>query len=874
MKVMKPMALALLTRPYEMQRRFFLGVSVIAFMPIGPQAALFSDIGMWKMLADELPPDQPLDAAIPKRYGEYLLSARACAPPGTRAQAVRVRARFGGRTKELLVAGDRYVEDGRMVGPEPFAEMPIDWQHAFGGPRFAANPLGRGMAEDPIPGVGFRVRVPNVLDPALPPHEQQGRPAGFGPLDVTWPQRARFAGTYDDRWLREDFPGYPRDIDWRFFNLAPEEQTFPAPLRGDEDYAFENLHPQEPEITGRLPGLAARAFVVRRGTDDLEEVPLVPTTAWFFPHRKRVVLVHHGAVRVQEEDARDVLRILAGADRAGVPRPVSAFAAVMAERLDPEKGAIAGLRDADLVPPELIVPDEDLEAEKALHEQQGLLQQNSRRRTQKEAEEARALVASHGLDPDEHGPVLPPPEEKKPTLDELPAFFRRTIDEAEARKKYEEERQEILMAETRQKLDASGVMTAAQLDAELATRPAGPPKFTAAGMRAEMVRLSLMTRQAGGDPSEINGYLNDPLFQNMWEQTEEMGREGYRLGAHMQGPAPRLDAEQQRQVVARLGAQRDWPRCNACGADLRGLDLSGRDFAEGWFDAAYLADANLMGSRLRRAVLAHAMLARARLDGADLTEANLGRADLRGANLTGAALDGAILGNALLAGAVLHRARLAGSNLSDLNVTGADFAGATMTGVIVIKTALQGLKAAGANLDQATFIECDLSGAALSRASLVGATFVKCRLEGADLGGAGLRNARFVDACALDGANVVGADLREANLRGVSLRGARLDEAILDGADLSECDLSDSRLEHVRAQGARFVAADFRRAVLARGDFMAAMLGRADLRGADLRSASFYEADLARVRTDSGTRHEGMLQTRMRLRPRWQEPPP
>lgn len=874
MKVMKPMALSLLTRPYEMERRFYLGVSVIAFVPIGHEAALFSDIGMWKMLAEELPADQPLDIAIPKRAGEFLLSARAFAPPGSEARAVRVLARFGARSKELLVAGDRHVEDGRATSPQPFKEMPIDWQHAYGGPKFAANPLGRGIEEEPIQGVGFRVRLPNVMDPAQPSHLQHQHPAGFGPMDVTWPQRARFAGTYGDVWLRDDFPGFPRDIDWRFFNVAPEDQVFPGLLQGNEEYAFENMHPTEPQLGGRLPGLAPRAFVVRRGTEELEEVPLGLTTAWFFPHRKRAVLVHHGALRVQEEDARDIIRLLIGADRAGALRPAAEFAAVMAARLDPKTGAIAGLRDADLVPADLIVPDADLEAEKALHQPSGIAQKHNRRRTELEAEKTRALVASYGLDPDEHGPAKVGPLEKAPTLDELPAHVERLMAQAEERKRLEDARQAVRMEELRRTLDASGVMTAAQLDAEIATRPAGPPKFTAAGMRAEMTQISLRARAAGGDPYEINQYLADPQFQMMWENTEAMVREAYRLGAHHQDPAPRMDEDRQRRALARLGAERDWPRADLCGANLDGFDLSGRDFSEAWFDACRLTGANFAGSRLQRAVLAHATLVRARLDGVQLAEANLGQTDLRGASLVGASLVGATLSKALLAGAVLRGADLSASNLSDLNVTGADFTGARMSGVIVLKTALAGFSAPQAILDQATFVECDLTGAVLAGASLLGATFVKCTLRDVDFTGTRLRNARFVQDCVLEGAGLVGADLTEANLRGVSLRGARFQDAVLDDADLSDCDLSDARLDHVRARNARFVAADFRRAVLMRGDFMAAMLGRADLRGADLTSASFYEADLARVRTDSTTRYEGMLQTRMRLRPRWQEPPP
>ena len=47
-------------------------------------------------------------------------------------------------------------------------------------------------------------------------------PVGFGPIDQTWPVRMRKAGTYDAEWLETRFPGFAADIDWTFFNAAPE----------------------------------------------------------------------------------------------------------------------------------------------------------------------------------------------------------------------------------------------------------------------------------------------------------------------------------------------------------------------------------------------------------------------------------------------------------------------------------------------------------------------------------------------------------------------------------------------------------------------------------------------------------------------------
>ena len=51
----------------------------------------------------------------------------------------------------------------------------------------------------------------------------------LGPLSRGWPQRARFAGTYDDEWLADVFPFLPKDFDERYYQAAPEDQQVPVP---------------------------------------------------------------------------------------------------------------------------------------------------------------------------------------------------------------------------------------------------------------------------------------------------------------------------------------------------------------------------------------------------------------------------------------------------------------------------------------------------------------------------------------------------------------------------------------------------------------------------------------------------------------------
>jgi hypothetical protein len=82
MKIIKPQTLSLLTRPFEFRREFWLGVSVIAFLPIGDAPVLLPETAMWPFLAEELPPDLPLDAAIPKARAEFLAVAHCHAPDG------------------------------------------------------------------------------------------------------------------------------------------------------------------------------------------------------------------------------------------------------------------------------------------------------------------------------------------------------------------------------------------------------------------------------------------------------------------------------------------------------------------------------------------------------------------------------------------------------------------------------------------------------------------------------------------------------------------------------------------------------------------------------------------------------------------------
>lgn len=864
MKTFKPLALATMSRPIEFQRRFFLGVSAISFCPIGDRPALLGEVAMWKFLADALPAGTALDTAMPKTAAEFLVTGSAFASGGVPAQTVTVTARLGAVTKQLAAVGDRWIQDGTPTQPLPFVEMPLGWDRAYGGPKYAQNPLGRGIEEMPIQGVGMRVLLPNVVLPQGVARPSTLAPVNFGPIDIAWPQRAGLAGTHDQRWLEEDFPGFARDIDWRILMTASPDQRFAGFLRGDEDYALTNLHPAEPELTGRLPGIAPRILIQRRGAERLEEVPLSLTTVWFFPARKRLVMIHHGRVRVQEEDARDVVRLILGADRLGAPRPASDFQDVMAARLHPEYGVLEALRDSALVPADLIVPDPDMEAERQMNEEQGLLRKRGRARELREHERERERLTALGLDPDIYGPPPPQAEEPLPSLEQLPAVVERIRNEAEKLKQEGEAFMAAREAETAEAAKAAG------MEPPDPRKPlAGPPTFSARAKRAEFEAAAAEAEAQGRDATMLRTMLADPETEKMWREAEEGERKGYLLAADGQRPAPLRDATESAALRARLmDGRRDGRRLDLCGADLSGLDLSRFDLTDAWLDGAILTGAKLTRATLKRAVLAHARLEGVSLAGADLEDANLGRAMLAGADLSQA-----LLRDAVLRGADLRRARLQGADLTNAAVSeavfeGADLSGALAANIVLNEANLAGIVAHDTRFDAAVLVKASLQGADFSGAVLNKASLIGVRAAGALFIGAELSGTMFVDGCELIGARFDKAKGKGTNFRGSALERAVFDGAVMDGADFSDCDLRGASFDLARAREARFVVADLRGARMTRADLMGASLARSDIRGADLSDTSFYEADFARIQGDATTRFDRVQRTRVRLNPR------
>ncbi|MBF0530801.1 MAG: DUF2169 domain-containing protein, partial [Deltaproteobacteria bacterium] len=271
MKVVKDQEQGVLLNYFGMKNKYFLSISILTFFSLDQPDQPLREQELWPLVKDELGPEAVLDLGMPKPRGEVLLQARCYSAPGHPIQAGEVLFRLGKIVKRLAVFGPRYWKEIASLvtfisDPEPFSVMDISYKNAFGGKDYSSNPLGRGFFPDGNPVGAGPWPLPTVefIDNLIGAPEDVPGPAGFSPYDFTWPQRTKYQGTYTQNWLRQDWPNFPDDFSWSYYNAAPEDQRLADGFfQGHEPISLINMHPTRSVIESRLSGLKPRCFLHR-----------------------------------------------------------------------------------------------------------------------------------------------------------------------------------------------------------------------------------------------------------------------------------------------------------------------------------------------------------------------------------------------------------------------------------------------------------------------------------------------------------------------------------------------------------------------------------------------------------------------------------
>lgn len=684
------------------------------------------------------------------------------------------RARVGGVDLSFAVVGDRHWRaDGGMTAPEPFTTMELCWERCFGGHRFHANPVGRGIGPDPNDPEG-RVALPNIEHPTrvIRSPAERPEPAGAWPIPRAWPERARFLGTYGADYARTRWPYFAADMSWRYGQAAREAQRVAGYWRGDEEIELHHLHPEHRVVRCRLPGLRPRVFLHERERPHgpLREVGLVLDTIAMDAGEGKAFAIWRGSTPCASESLDELTHLYLTQEPLGQARTEQEYLGAFFARV------------------------------------------------RSMWEEEQAFEAEAPEPPAPQAAPEPPRVGAEPETPPTPA----EILEARRRDALAQGWPEELVAE----LFPTEAPSAAEPDpkairAKLEAARAAAEQL-GMGDAATLLRgvLAHMDAPPASDDAEPASRAEPP--PGLWTAQERRDQVQQRIDAGE--PLRGLDLADADLSLMNL-AGRDLSGCILVRADLRGATLDGAILDGAILDEAKLEGATLRGASLREAsfafveadgvdftaaVLEDARAQRASLAGAifrqvqargleleeclavgaDFERAQLEEAELGASNFDEANFRDAVLTDARLAGASLRCACLDridaaklratdGADLSEAKVRWAMLAGATFAGGILI-----GTKLAESNLTRASFAAARLDGAELLAVRARAASFAGAYMAGASLAGADLYGARF-EAAQLTYANLANTNLYEAELWRADLTHAVLDGANVEGTKLA-----------------------------------------------------------------------------------------
>ncbi|MEO5729246.1 MAG: pentapeptide repeat-containing protein, partial [Byssovorax sp.] len=672
--------------------------------------------------------------------------------------------------------------------------------------------------------------------------------------------------------------GFAKDFDWEFFNVAPKDQRIQGYFAPGEKFRVEGMNAGKRVLESALPNITARFFLVRTKEgepDEFVEATSRLDTVLLLPNIERGIVIFRGMLPIAEDDGADVKHIIAAFEDPASPRSPEHYRAVLARRLDKNRGALESLLDDDLMPPPEPegppVPEDDWNDMAKLVEVEQLQATYLQRKVDKEMAATRERLIEQGLDPALLDQQMPPKAEPPPKdLRAFGAYMDRVGVQIEEAKREAAEKEKEALAHARARCEEVGV-DFDKLLADGRKGGGGPPKFRADAELERLRDIELLFVNSGGTTPEISAKLADPAFLTQLRAIEAQYLDAYRRFAHHFPAADVLEGDASAAVRAAVIASRvageSLARRDFTGADLSGLDLAGADLTEALLEGVNLEGAVLRGANLTGAVLTRGVLRGADFEGATLVRSNFGGADLTSARLNRADVTEAIFYQADLRGATVAGSTLDKVQLFETKLAGVDMSRVRASNLHFLDTDLTGAKFVDAELDSAIFLRCTLDGADFTRAILPKTCIVESRCNGSSFHEATLEGTRFALASSFEKGDFRGVKMKQTLLRGCNFAGADFTEARADDCDFSEADLSGSVFYRVSAQRSLFVRTSFRNADARSSNFMYAVLQKAKLHGADFRGANLFRADMAKVRGDKETNLKDAYLVQIRVVP-------
>lgn len=850
MDIKKQESHSVFSKVFQAQGDNYLAITVMSAFSFDNPVELLDETDLWSFAGSTLSNHDVLDMFMPKQEGEILAAGKFFSPGRKFVRAGSVRISVGSVNKTLHVFGDRYwIKKAGVVSgisdPQPMTEMEITYVNAFGGPGYKQNPLGKGMAKQ---GSDASIPLPNIEypDELIGSPADRPQPAGFGPLGIEWQQRSVKLGTYDQKWLETRWPWYPEDMDWTYFNAAPEDQIIDKYFRGDEKVVIENMHPELFKIETTLPGLRMRCFVEKYSEEKeiFKELKTRLDTIWLFPEQEMGALIWRATTEVKDEDATDISAVVIDHELfADGERPLEYYRQLL---------YMEAIEETEL--PE---PPEEIEPETIKRpEQPKVKEPEIDTETQamiKELEEKIAASEKEMMnDLKERGINI------EQIMKELPVAAGLTIPavtETPGELSLSDLEKEIARGEAA----VDEILKKAGIDVEKLMEA---PKQMEQAELPSTEELIKSIRESGIDDPEIEKYLLEMekekeeaekeiavLLEEDKKREAELGKEEppEKEEAKEELEPETEEALTREKVVEGYGRGESFAEKDLSGLDLSGLELSGADFSKSVLENVNFSHTDLefacfTGSIMTGAVLTKTRLSHARMAGCNLTgvhanEVDMSHADVSEADMSQGDFEGAIFMGSRMNNSVFEMSRLKGARFTKASLRKTGFFGTDLTDAVFEE----------ADISNADFSETILQNTDFSRVKALSATFDGATGRNVTFKNSDLRKSRADETTSLERANFQNINLSEANWAGANLTSSILSFATLNMTDLSSCNLLGSDFYRAVAKKAKFSKADLTDANMTsinlfRGDLTKAKLIRTDLKGSNLFEVEFLRA--------------------------------
>ena len=140
--------------------------------------------------------------------------------------------------------------------------------------------------------------------------DEKPLPAGFGAVFPSWPPRLRHAGTYKQKVDATPLARPPHRYKTGILSSHVQGPASERVLQGwGVLFSIQGMHPDKEQVSGSVPALRCRVFVLRSNNDGsfhFEELETRADTLTLFPEQERGVLTFRAVTHALDEECEDI----------------------------------------------------------------------------------------------------------------------------------------------------------------------------------------------------------------------------------------------------------------------------------------------------------------------------------------------------------------------------------------------------------------------------------------------------------------------------------------------------------------------------------------------------------------------------------------